>query len=82
MEKAKLPTAVFWPGEFHRLYNPWGHKESDTTERLSLHSNSTKRPIGESRASLWSCEHIKPDPPRVFALTFTGKFIKLIVEGT
>ena len=27
---------VFWPGEFHGLYSPWGHKESDTTERLSL----------------------------------------------
>ena len=25
-----------WPGEFHGLYSPWGHKESDTTERLSL----------------------------------------------
>ena len=23
-------------GEFHGLYSPWGHKESDTTERLSL----------------------------------------------
>ena len=31
-----LPTSVFWPGEFHRLYSPWGRKESDTTERLSL----------------------------------------------
>ena len=31
-----LPTPVFWPGEFHGLYNPWGHKESDTSERLSL----------------------------------------------
>ena len=30
-----LPTPVFWPGEFHGLYSPWGHKESDTTERLS-----------------------------------------------
>ena len=29
------PTPVFWPGEFHELYSPWGHK--DTTERLSLH---------------------------------------------
>ena len=28
------PTPVFWPGEFHGLYNPWGHKESDTTEWL------------------------------------------------
>ena len=27
---------VFWPGEFHGLYSPWGHKESDTTEQLSV----------------------------------------------
>ena len=33
-----LPTPVFWPGEFHGLYSSWGHKESDTTERLSLHT--------------------------------------------
>ena len=26
----------FWPGEFHGLYSPWGCKELDTTERLSL----------------------------------------------
>ena len=32
----RLPTPVFWPGEFHRLYGPWGHKESDTTEWLHL----------------------------------------------
>ena len=31
-----LPTPVFWPGEFHELYIPWGCKESDTTKRLSL----------------------------------------------
>ena len=31
-----LPTLVFWPGEFHRLYSPWGCKESDTTEQVSL----------------------------------------------
>ena len=36
-----LPTPVFWPGEFHGLCSPWGHKESDTTEWLSLtHSHS------------------------------------------
>ena len=34
------PTLVFLPGEFHeerRLvgYSPWGHKESDITERLT-----------------------------------------------
>ena len=34
--RERLPTPVFWPGEFHGLYSLWGHKESDTTERLSL----------------------------------------------
>ena len=34
--RERLPTPVFWPGEFHGLYSPWDHKESDTTERLSL----------------------------------------------
>ena len=28
-------ASVFWPGEFLRLYSPWGCKESDTTEWLS-----------------------------------------------
>ena len=23
----RLPTPVFWPGEFHGLYNPWGRKD-------------------------------------------------------
>ena len=35
--RERLPTPVFWPEEFHGLYSPWGRKESDTTERLSLH---------------------------------------------
>ena len=30
-----LLTPVFWPGEFHGLYSPWGCKESDTTDWLS-----------------------------------------------
>ena len=36
LEKEQLPTPVSWPGECHVLYSPWGHKESDTTEQLSL----------------------------------------------
>ena len=32
----RLPIPVFWPGEFHGLYSPWGPKELDMTERLSL----------------------------------------------
>ena len=36
--KTWQPTPVFLPGEFHGQrslegYSPWGHKESDTTER-------------------------------------------------
>ena len=31
-----LHTLVFWPGEFHGLYSPWGWKELDTTQGLSL----------------------------------------------
>ena len=36
-----LPTPVFLPGEFHGQrslvsYSPWGHKESDMTQRLIL----------------------------------------------
>ena len=36
-----LPDPVFLPGEFHKLrslvgYSPWGCKELNTTERLTL----------------------------------------------
>ena len=34
--RESLPTLIFWPREFHRLYSPWGRKELDTTEWLSL----------------------------------------------
>ena len=51
-----LPTPVFWPGEYHGLYTPWGRKESDMTEWLShcysilifttvLDSKSTKKSL-------------------------------------
>ena len=36
--RKRLPTPVFWPREFHGLYSPRGHKESDTTDGLSLQS--------------------------------------------
>src|SRR5574337_1254644 len=34
--RERLPTPVFWPGEFHGLYSPWGRKELNTTEQPSL----------------------------------------------
>ena len=33
---ARLPTPVFWPGEYSGLYSPWDHKELDMTEWLLL----------------------------------------------
>ena len=38
-EKERLPTPVFWPGEFHGLCSPQGLKETDMTERLSFSLN-------------------------------------------
>ena len=38
LEKGKATHSR--PGEFHGLYSPWGHKESDMTERLSLSLSS------------------------------------------
>ena len=37
LERERLPTPVFWPGEFQGLYSPWGLKELDMTEQLPLH---------------------------------------------
>ena len=34
--RERLPTPVFWPREFNGLCSPWGHKELDKTEWLSL----------------------------------------------
>ena len=38
--RERLLTPVFWPGEVHEQrslvgFSLWGHRESDTTERLS-----------------------------------------------
>ena len=41
----RLPTSVFWPGEFHGLYSLWSCKESDTTERLSLSKGGTRTSV-------------------------------------
>ena len=39
--RERLPTPVFWPGKFHGQrsmlgFSPWGCKELDTTERLTV----------------------------------------------
>ena len=40
-KRAWQPTPILWPGEAHGQrslagYSPWGHKQSDATERLAL----------------------------------------------
>ena len=52
LERGTPTTPVFWPGEFHGLYGPWGHKELDTTEGLSTHTEK----IGAGRKE----HHILP----------------------
>ena len=37
LQKGKVTTPVFWPGEFHGLSSPWGCKELDTSEQLTPH---------------------------------------------
>ena len=41
LEKGKAIHSSILAGEFHGPYSPWGRKESDTTEHLSLHSGPT-----------------------------------------
>ena len=43
---------MFWPEEFHVLYSPWGHKELNTTEGLSLSLSTTTS--SQSQATLCS----------------------------
>ena len=42
-EGEKLPTPVFWPGEFHGLYRPWGYSSMDCID----HSHVTESDMTE-----------------------------------
>ena len=39
----RLPTPVFWPGEFRGLYRSWGHKELDMTASFTLLCSSVSK---------------------------------------
>ena len=47
-----VPTPVFWPGEFPGLCSPWGCKELETTEWLSLSITSQFKKISEYQIQL------------------------------
>ena len=46
--REQLPTLVFWPGEFHRLYSPWGSQSVGhdwvTFTFTTLHSKGNHKP--------------------------------------
>ena len=35
--RERLPTPVFWPGEFHGLYSPWGYQELTPLSNFDIH---------------------------------------------
>ena len=53
--RERLPTPVFWRGEFHGLYSPWGCKASDTTERLHCHFSLSCTGEGNGNPLQCSC---------------------------
>ena len=34
--RERLPTPVFWPGEFHGLYSPWGHMDYKSDQKYFI----------------------------------------------
>ena len=57
LEKEMQPIPVFLSGAFHGQrslagYSPWGHKESDTTERLTHRDTHTHWIQNESSSML------------------------------
>ena len=55
--RERLPTPVFWPGEFHGLYSPWSCKELDMTKRLAV-SFSFQYPCLENPMARGACQAI------------------------
>ena len=55
--RERLPIPVFWPGEFHGLYRPWGQKESDILSDLHFHflSLCIHCPMSSSNCCLLTC---------------------------
>ena len=51
--RKRLPTPVFWPGEFHGLYSSWGRKVLDMTERFHYIYKSFTDIIKCIRYSIW-----------------------------
>ena len=94
LEKEKATHSSILAGEFHGLYSPWGHKESDTTERLSLSflicrtvlmgSFGTRFPFDLAEHFLelcWSFRLFLSNLPSL-SVPFTGIRLELWLEDT
>ena len=75
--RERLPTAVFWPREFHGLYSPWSRKESDTTN--NSHFNFSFLSKGDTGILKDTESHRSPsfrarwgDPPTCAHITMTA----------
>ena len=47
-----LPTPVFWPGEFHRLYSTWGCQKKCVWELKKKKKNDHWGPEDEAHCNL------------------------------
>ena len=77
LEKEKATHPIFWPGEFHGLYSPWGRKELDTTEWLSLSLSVLK-------VKIFKCKSRALQDPRILkygAISIHLKFVKRNILG-
>ena len=80
LENGMLPTPAFLPGEFHRQrrlrggYSPWGRKELDMTEQLTLSFFSLSVEIKSGAVILtllfFSSHYLWTCPSQIFLILF------------
>ena len=68
--RERLPTPVFWPGEFH---GPYSRKESDMIERLSLFLKEAFKVILPKLAPTFTLE-----PLSYYAVIFSVEFSSVL----
>ena len=66
----RLYTPIFWLGEFHGLYSPWGRKVSDMTERLALKRTNIVLFATIVKITEWSEGSFIQDPDPGISLDF------------
>ena len=81
--RERLPTPVFWPGEFHGLYGPRDRKESDTTEQgrpslsLSLFPSSQQSSQNDPCKTCQVMSFLHAEPSSGFRLTYRRPYHSL-----